>query len=265
MKKKKHTLLWKISGQKLKNPSYLFGTMHVRDNRAFRGIDYLKTCINSCDAFAAEFDLKDANTHQLQMAARLPEGKSLKDFINPRIYKKLDRLVFKETGQQLASFQYNSPILLFNLISEAQFKNDNQLALDSTLYNIAQEADKKLMGLETFKEQISVFSKVGIKEQCRSLKRIATNFKSFKKELKQTSELYIQGDIQKLLKKTKRSIGNMRQVLLYERNVLMAKRFEEFALEQRLFAAVGAGHLGGQKGVLRLLKKKRYKITPIIY
>jgi len=264
-KKKKHSLLWQISGKELKGPSYFFGTMHVRDNRAFRGIDFLKSCIGNCDSFAAEFDLQDADNRQLQAAARIPNGESLEDFLNPRVYKKLDKLLIQETGHSLDNFKYSSPILLLNVLSEAQFQSENTMALDSTLYNIAQEADKKLLGLETFQAQISVFGKVSLKEQCRSLKKIATNFKSFKNEIKRTSELYITGDIQKLVKKTKRSIGSMRRVLLYDRNVTMANNFETFSAEHSLFAAVGAGHLGGQKGVLRLLKKKGYTVKPIFY
>ena len=104
-----------------------------------------------------------------------------------------------------------------------------------------------------------------LKEQCRSLKRLATNFKSFKRELKTTTELYLKGDTQKLFKKAKKSIGGMRRVLLYDRNVKMADSFERFATEQSLFAAVGAGHLGGKKGVLRLLKKKGYSVQPVFY
>lgn len=265
MTKTKHSLLWQISGKNLVEPSYLFGTMHVRDNRAFRNIDFLEQCIQSCSAFAAEFDLKDADPQQLQAAARLPNGRSLEDYLNPRIYKKLAHLILKETGHSLEHLKYNAPILIFNLISESQFQQDNAVALDSALYNFAQEAGKELMGLETFQEQMSVFSKVDIKDQCRSLKKMATHFVSFRREIKKTSELYIQGDLQKLLKKAKRSIGGMRQVLLYDRNIIMANRFELFAQEQSLFAAIGAGHLGGKKGVLRILKKKGYHIKPIDY
>lgn len=265
MTNKKHSLLWQISGQDMMEPSYLFGTMHVRDDRAFRNIDFLEECIHNCSAFAAEFDLKDSDPQRLQQAASLPQGSSLEDYLNPRIYKKLERLLLKETGHQLEHLKYSSPILLFNLISESQFQNDNSEALDSALYNMAQKADKNLMGLETFEEQMSVFSKVNIEDQCRSLKKMATHFVAFKREIKKTSELYIQGDLQKLLKKAKRSIGGMRRVLLYDRNIIMAERFEAFAKEQSLFAAIGAGHLGGKKGVLRLLKKQGYTIKPVRY
>jgi uncharacterized protein YbaP (TraB family) len=57
----------------------------------------------------------------------------------------------------------------------------------------------------------------------------------------------------------------MRHVLLYDRFLKMVNSFEKIAAGQSLFAAVGAGHLAGGKGVLRILKKRGYTITPILY
>ncbi|MDC0231595.1 TraB/GumN family protein, partial [Aureispira] len=142
---------------------------------------------------------------------------------------------------------------------------DSSLPLDNALYNFAESNKKILLGLETFQSQISVFTKIDIREQCRYLKRMTTNFKRFRRELHKSAELYIKGDIQELVKNAKKSIGSMRRVLLYDRNITMADRFISFASKQSLFAAVGAGHLGGEKGVLRLLKLKGYKIIPVIY
>jgi uncharacterized protein YbaP (TraB family) len=56
----------------------------------------------------------------------------------------------------------------------------------------------------------------------------------------------------------------MRKLLLYERNTIMAERFAEIARQESLFCAVGAGHLSGKKGLLRLLKKEGFKVRPII-
>ena len=265
MSKNKNTLLWEISGTGIKSPSYFFGTMHVRDKRAFRGIDFLTDCIDSCDSFAAEFNLQDADYLKLHNAAKIQDDQSLYDFLNPRIYAKLERILKRETDCNLEDFKFSSPILLFNVISEAQFNNDNNLALDSALYSIAEKLNKNMLGLETFEAQINIFSKLDVKEQCRSLKRLASNFGSFRREINKSAELYIQGDLQKLVSKAKKSIGSMRRVLLYERNVTMANNFISAASEQSLFAAVGAGHFGGQKGVLRLLKKKGYITKPVFY
>lgn len=265
MKKQKQSLLWQVQGGNIKEPSYFFGTMHVRDKQAFRGLDFLKSCIQKCDAFAAEFNLNDADPTAMQEATQLPNGQRLEDLFSPNTYKKLAKVVQKSTEYSIEQFQHSSPFLLLNFISEAQFGTDNQQALDSTLFEFAARENKILLGLESFEQQIAIFGKIDLQQQCRSLKKVAHNFEAFSKDLKKTAQYYIQGDIQKLQKKAKRSIGNMKRVLLYDRNVKMVDSFEKIAAQQSLFAAVGAGHLAGQKGVLRLLKKRGYTVTPVIY
>ena len=74
---------------------------------------------------------------------------------------------------------------------------------------------------------------------------------------------YQQGDIQRLYKAAKKDAKGMRKVLLFDRNILMAERFSEIAREKTLFCAVGAGHLPGQKGMLRLLKKDGFTVEAV--
>ena len=52
--KKYPSLLWEISGNGLKKPSYLFGTMHVSDKLAFHLGDSFYTAIKSADVVALE-------------------------------------------------------------------------------------------------------------------------------------------------------------------------------------------------------------------
>jgi Uncharacterized protein conserved in bacteria len=75
---------------------------------------------------------------------------------------------------------------------------------------------------------------------------------------------YAQGDIQGLYKSAKKDAKGMRKVLLYRRNRLMAKRFAEIASREPLFCAVGAGHLAGGKGMLRLLKNAGFSLRPVL-
>ena len=55
----------------------------------------------------------------------------------------------------------------------------------------------------------------------------------------------------------------MRRVLIFARNARMAERFDELAREQALFAAVGAAHLPGGKGMLRLLKHRGWRVRAV--
>jgi uncharacterized protein YbaP (TraB family) len=56
----KHELLWEISGNGLEKPSYLYGTMHVQDKRAFEFSDSVLDRLHACVTFAAEVRLDSA-------------------------------------------------------------------------------------------------------------------------------------------------------------------------------------------------------------
>lgn len=266
MKKKKKTLLWKVSHpERLLEPNYLFGTMHVRDQRAFRGWDYLVECINSCQYFAAEYNLAEGDAALLQQATRLPNGLTLEQILRPKTFKKLQKIVQRETGHDMTLFNHSSPMLLHNVLTESQLGREENQPLDAKLFETAVALDKKLTGLESFEGQMAVFDQLAIEDQVKSLKDLAINFKKYKKDLHHTVELYLAGDIHKLLKKVKKTAGGMRKVLLFNRNIRMADNFEQISLDGSLFAAIGAGHLAGKKGVLHLLKKKGFIVKPIKY
>lgn len=262
---KKNTLLWKIEGEQLTAPSYLFGSMHVQDQRAFQGLEYIQECIDQCDAFAAEYNLNEQNPIAFQQASQLPAGESLQALLNPRIYKKLAKIFERETGQDLEDFDQLKPAMIVNILTAAQFSEDHQEALDQMLFQYAENNGKEMMGLETFERQMEIMEEMSLTEQLRSLKSLATNFKSFRKSLKKTAALYVEGDIQKILKKVKESSGQMRKVLLFDRNFIMADRILEIIQQKSLFTVVGAGHLGGGKGLIHLLKSQNLKVQPIIY
>jgi len=89
------------------------------------------------------------------------------------------------------------------------------------------------------------------------------NVSRFRKNLLNLSKLYQEGNIAKILKSAKKSTGKLRKMMIYDRNEIMATRIAHLAKEQTIFASVGAGHLSGKKGVLRLLKQEGFRIKPI--
>ena len=74
---------------------------------------------------------------------------------------------------------------------------------------------------------------------------------------------YLNGHIDKLYLSGKKSLGVWRKTLLKDRNIKMASRLEEMSKLESIFCAVGAGHLSGKHGVLRLLKRAGAKISPV--
>ena len=51
--------------------------------------------------------------------------------------------------------------------------------------------------------------------------------------------------------------------MIYDRNEIMSARISDFAKRNSIFVAIGAGHLSGQKGVLRQLKKEGFLLKPV--
>ncbi|HSZ71609.1 MAG TPA: TraB/GumN family protein, partial [Cytophagaceae bacterium] len=56
---------------------------------------------------------------------------------------------------------------------------------------------------------------------------------------------------------------SMETALLTDRNQVMADRIEKMMKEKAVFAAIGSAHLPGDKGVLKLLQERGYKVRPI--
>ncbi len=264
MKKKKKTLLWKLEREKNVSPSYVFGTMHVRDQRAFKYKELVENKILECDAFAAEMNLEEVDQMFMAESMDLPEGQTLSSVLKPKIYEKTDKIFQKVVGVPLSYFERSQPLLISNIITERLLSSDMPLSLDATLYQFAVQNEKITLGIESFQEQVEILGKISLDFQIRSLNWMAKNFKQFRKLLMKMTTDYETSDIQKLYKSTKKQAKGLRKVLLYNRNQLMAQRIADMAREQSIFVAIGAGHLGGQKGVLRLLKLQGFKLRPVL-
>ena len=60
-------------------------------------------------------------------------------------------------------------------------------------------------------------------------------------------------------------MGNVRNsgMLLNNRNKNWISKIDKYVKQKPTFIAVGAAHLGGQNGVISLLKKQGFKVEPV--
>lgn len=264
MKKgKNNTLLWRISGEDLMENSYLLGTMHVKDKRAFGNRDIIIEKIDVCKAFATEFSLSEAYTNVNANSFDLPNEKVLADFISEKKYNKLKGTLNKYFEVDIDIFSTMLPLIIMNALSAKLLNEDEVFSLDEYLWRYAFESEKITLGIETLEEQQKVLSQVPLDYQFKMLFDAVKNISSFKKKHKKLMSMYERGDIAQLYKTTKKGLGSMKRLMLYNRNEIMAERIAKMAEEQSLFAAVGAAHLGGKRGILRLLKTKGLTVLPV--
>ncbi|MBK8425054.1 MAG: TraB/GumN family protein [Lewinellaceae bacterium] len=261
----KKSLLWRITPPGGGPDSYLFGTMHVRDLRAFTWLEPAQAHLAQCDVFATEFDFNEIEPAVLQEALRLPEGQTLDTLLKPGVWKNLDRYARKKLGLTAETFRHQHPMSVSTALTAAFLMDEAPQSLDETLWNHARLLGKQTAGVETFADQLLTLRTITLEQHLKSLTWLLKNFNRQKKRLKKMMAWYVAGDMQPLYKAAKKDAKGMRKVLIYRRNKRMTQRFEEMAATQALFCAVGAGHLPGGKGMLSLLRKKGFVVKPVLF
>ncbi|NBC07650.1 MAG: hypothetical protein GVY26_10700 [Bacteroidetes bacterium] len=256
-------LLWRMHDAAGEGPvSFLFGTMHVRDQRAFRLLEKAYAAIDECEALALEFDLGAVEGLDPGLL-QLPPGQTLDSLLPARKFQKLRRFLLRVLKVDIMAFRRALPLMTVNVLNERMMGQEQPIALDEQLWRYAQEQGKAILGIETYEEQVALLRSIPIEQQLQSLLWLGRNIKSHRRQLRKMTELYESGDIYRLHRAAKRSASGMRHRLLYRRNEIMAERIAAFTAERPVFCAVGAGHLAGGKGVLRLLKHQGITLKPV--
>ncbi len=258
-----NSLLWEISDPNSNNISYIFGTMHVKDMVAFERVDSAINYMYRCDSYFGEMDLKASQNEVKYIDYLLPDNKSLKYYLKDRHYEKMFKIVKKAYGVNLDELQFFKPFIILTKISESILDEDNSMPLDYFLWQKAEGLNMKMYGLETVAEQVKTMYKLDLDEQVRMLRKSLKNINQLKTSTLQLAQYYQEQDINQLFKSTKKSLGKFRKILLYNRNKIMAERISVNAT-QKSFYTIGAAHLAGKKGVLKLIKDQGLKVKAII-
>ena len=159
----RHSLLWRISGNGLERPSYLYGTMHVTDERAFDFSDSVLLKLQECETFAMEILLDSAarvlfrEIHSVDSTA--PD---IRDWLDDDQEEKLDRQLRQSIGLGLESLAHVRPWLLGQFLGELPVEGadsessglesdvapDRPVSLDPYLYRLARGEGKQIVALE---------------------------------------------------------------------------------------------------------------------
>ena len=90
-------MLWKISGNGLKEPSYLFGTIHITCDATLA--DKVKTALDKTQQLCLELDMDDP-TMQVEMmnSMMMQNGVTMKSLAKPEDFKTVDAFLTANMG-----------------------------------------------------------------------------------------------------------------------------------------------------------------------
>ena len=261
-----NSLLWEITGNDLKAPSYLFGTMHVKDKRAFLFHDSLMIKLKSCQTFAGELVLDRAAAKEVSADILLPQGKELKTLLTEREYKRVKKFCSKRLGVMSILVNKIKPIFTSVMLSESLLESDMPKALDEYLQDKAKDNNLTIKGLETIQEQMKALEGMTIEEQAKMLVEQIDNFVEEKRSIQQLANVYASQNLDSIYSftQTPEMQGEFGDGLIKNRNAVMAERLEKLMRSETVFCAIGAAHLPGENGVLALLQKSGFTIRAIV-
>ena len=278
-------LLYKISGNGLGNPSYIVGTYHLAPGSFADSIPGLKEAFASCKQIYGELDMQDAlsevNRDKLEKAQFLPEGTTLSSLLSKEQMERLNTLMRGTIGTDMtnpllaAQFDKMTPtalsttLTIFAYIKKSPNFNPMDL-LDSHLQLLAQKQGMEIKGLETVDFQVEVLYGSSLEKQVEELMCVVDNFDDVVEMAEFVTAAYFSQDLDQLLDVTNEegegpcaSSPESNDNLIYNRNANWVKAMPDIMRQAPTFFAVGAAHLCGDRGVLRLLEQAGYKIEGV--
>lgn len=259
------SLLWKIEGKNIPNASYLFGTIHLIPKDSFMILPELEAAIKKVDKLILEVEMDTASLFASAMDMILPPTQTLNHLLDSVEFEYLTSFMKDSIPFPVPMYHMIKPIFLTQQIATSYCIDGEQMVYELYLNSKFKALKKPVSGLETAHEQLSWLNEIPLEEQAAMLMETVRNPRLACDEFMKMVKLYRKQDLSKLLKLTEeeKEMKNYTSMLLDNRNANWIDQIVSQAESQSLLVAVGAAHLAGEKGVISLLRKKGYTLTPV--
>lgn len=267
-----NSLLWEIEGEGLDKTSYLFGTIHMIGKEDFVLTAPTQKAFDDSERVAFEIDLEEmmdvSAMMPLMMKAFMANDTTLSDLLTEEQYTKVDKH-FQKLGIPLMFLERLKPMFLSMMASEdlttGQATGDI-VSYEMKLMERANSQSKEIDGLETAEFQMSMFDSIPYKVQAHMLMdALEGTGDGNSADFDLMVDLYKKQDIAAMqqLMEGDGTLGQYEDLLLVQRNKNWIPIMADMMTKNSVFFAVGAGHLGGQMGVVNLLRQAGYTVKPI--
>ncbi len=270
-------LLWKIEQDGLK-PSFLFGTMHLTDDRVTGLTEEAHMAFDQSDTVIIETtDILDEKRAALALMAHpelmmLPGTDTLKSLLSEEDLAVVNAAL-EGRGIPPGSVTKMQPWLLTAMVSipacEFARRKGGLVVLDAKIATDAEAAGKAVAGLETAVSQLQAMASLPVEFHMDGLVQTLKLGDRINDMFETLIVLYLDGEVG-MVWPLFRSIlptddpdgyGEFERVMITTRNHGMVENAEPFLQAGGAFVAVGALHLPGEEGIVELLRKAGYSVS----
>ena len=267
-------LLWKVTGNGLEKPTFIFGTMHYAPPSMIEKIVGLNHALENCDVLVVEADDSDGTLNGISA----PRDSTLNKLLSPEEcnvvktafehYFGVGGINFDEMSQLTPAFLMVGLEFLFTQEVFPDFKMWEG-GIDDGLERRAKEMGKPICNFETTQEQYDIVAKAvgSLKQQALNLYSDCSDINYIKKFHDEIVASCISYRNQELISN---DTGNGLDkkcidvnIAIYDRNRNWVEQLVTMMPDRSCFVAVGRAHLRGEQGLLQLLRDRGYTVDPV--
>lgn len=264
---KANTLLWRVSGHGLAEPSYVFGTMHILCPEEASIPAEMAAAFLVSQQIVLEIDMDELeHAKRTRRAAKLPWPISLRSVTKQRDFKVLRQFFRQQLHQSILPFVSVQPVLIEALVANSAFPCA-PVSYEEKFVELAKTQHKEVLGLETIEEQLPVLQLEGYRQQARSLVETVRSYDSIPPILQRMVATYQRQNVDELYQfavDPRYNSGQGGVAELQARNRNWIPKMKSWMENRPTFFAVGAAHLGSSTGILHLLRLQGYQVDPIM-
>ncbi|RAJ05254.1 hypothetical protein LX64_02409 [Chitinophaga skermanii] len=261
------SLCWKITGNGLQQPSYLFGTIHIICPGDYKLNPSASKAFSETKSLYLEVDLNDPLLTQKMQPYMLFQGDTtIRSFLSDTEFNKVSSYMTQNFHLDEQVLLRLKPFTLVSLLYPTIAACTTPMMYDMEFNKMALTQKKPIKGLESIEYQFSALLSVSDSIQCNYIVETINDLPKQQAMFNKLLSAYKKADLDALYNiaiETPEMKG-YEDILVYQRNRNWIPVIKTAAAKKSTFFAMGALHLAGNDGVIALLKKEGYTVTPVM-
>jgi len=254
------TFLYKITGNGLSSPSYLYGTIHLQDSRLFNFQDSLYSYLEQSTSFAMELNPDSITQAILDMQFKGGKKVLIKDKVSKQSLDNMKKRYQHMCSEPIESLSLGELLYYVRAYYTKYDEREKMPAfMDMYLMGLASNQGKEVQGLERVEDQFNMFESL---LEGKEPEAILSGMGDKRKEGESLVKAYINTDMRGVTKMISMMPPEIEALVLTNRNLVMLDGMEKLMAKGSLFTAVGVAHLPGKDGLVQLLRNKGYTVIP---
>jgi uncharacterized protein YbaP (TraB family) len=260
-------LIWKVSSRR--STIYLLGSIHVGSGDMYPLPRHIEEAFRQSSVLVVEVDLNKIDRSKLEpllmTKGMYPLHDSLWNHVSPETKTLVTRFC-DENGLPSAAFARVKPWLATVMASMLPVQTSGmtpELGIDQHFLNLAKDT-MRVEQLETAEWQLRLLADTPESQQEQYLASTIKSAAASQQVVNEFKSAWMSGDadrLDSLVSGALEGASGLQNKMFGDRNPHMADVAEQcLKNNQRCFVVVGAGHLVGHQGVVRLLQERGFKV-----